>query len=159
MYSGEYTSVVFGPAASHLVAVHSHRHEGHANRLLGYTEPRRFASRMLIKSLISPTQPRRVETHLSPRSVLTSLRGSTIRTEHLGCQNHFQVISVRKDPCKGRTAHTKRGLYLLGPSLAPALPVKRRVLARRGWVGERSGLFEHPARRSQTVLAASGSGW
>ena len=26
-----------------------------------------------------------------------------------------------------------------------ALPAERRVLARRGWVGEKSGLFEHPA--------------
>ena len=28
---------------------------------------------------------------------------------------------------------------------AAALPTERRVLARRGWVGEKSGLFEHPA--------------
>ena len=26
-----------------------------------------------------------------------------------------------------------------------ALPVERRVLARRGWAGEMTGLFEHPA--------------
>ena len=33
-----------------------------------------------------------------------------------------------------------------GPSLAAALPAERRVLARRGgWVGEKSGLLEHPA--------------
>ena len=25
-----------------------------------------------------------------------------------------------------------------------ALPAERRVLARRGWAGEKSGLFEHP---------------
>ena len=30
-------------------------------------------------------------------------------------------------------------------SLAAALPAGRRVLARRGWVGEMSELFEHPA--------------
>jgi hypothetical protein len=28
---------------------------------------------------------------------------------------------------------------------AAALPAERRVLARRGWVGEKAGLFEHPA--------------
>jgi hypothetical protein len=34
------------------------------------------------------------------------------------------------------------------PVLAPpaALPAEGRVLARWGWVGEKSGLFEHPAR-------------
>jgi hypothetical protein len=29
-------------------------------------------------------------------------------------------------------------------SLAAALPAEWRVLARRGWVGEKAGLFEHP---------------
>jgi hypothetical protein len=29
-------------------------------------------------------------------------------------------------------------------ALAAALPAERRVLARRGWVGENRGLFEHP---------------
>jgi hypothetical protein len=31
-------------------------------------------------------------------------------------------------------------------SLAAALPVERRVSARRGWAGEKSGHFEHSAR-------------
>ena len=31
-------------------------------------------------------------------------------------------------------------------SLAAALHGTRRVLARQGWAGEKSGLFEHPAR-------------
>ena len=31
----------------------------------------------------------------------------------------------------------------LGPSLAAALPVEGRVLARQGWAGENRGLFEH----------------
>jgi hypothetical protein len=39
----------------------------------------------------------------------------------------------------------KCGMYLLGPSLTAALPAERRVLARRGWAGEKSELFEHPA--------------
>ncbi len=46
--------------------------------------------------------------------VLASLRGSTYR-------------SVR-----------------LASSLVAALPAERRVLARRGWAGEKEGLFEHP---------------
>ena len=56
--------------------------------------------------------------------VLASLRGSTYR-------------SVR-----------------LAASLAAALPVERRVLARRGWAGEISSLFEHPAiyRHSARLL-------
>jgi hypothetical protein len=35
--------------------------------------------------------------------------------------------------------------YASGPSLAAVLLGKRRVSARQGWAGERSGLFEHPA--------------
>jgi len=50
----------------------------------------------------------------SASGVLASLRGSTYR-------------SVR-----------------LASSLAAALPAERRVLARRGWVGENDSLFEHP---------------
>src|SRR5438874_12443321 len=53
--------------------------------------------------------------------VLASLRGSTYR-------------SVR-----------------LTSSLAAALLGTRRVLARQGWVGEKSGLFEHPAWCSHVV--------
>ena len=33
----------------------------------------------------------------------------------------------------------------LASSLAAALPAERRVPARRGWAGEKPGLFEHPA--------------
>jgi hypothetical protein len=46
---------------------------------------------------------------------------------------------------EGKTAYTKCGLSLLGPSLAAALPGARLVLARQGWVGENRALFEHPA--------------
>ena len=52
---------------------------------------------------------------MSASFVLASLRGSTYR-------------SVR-----------------LASSLAAALHAERRVVARRGWAGEKSGLFEHPA--------------
>ena len=38
--------------------------------------------------------------------------------------------------------------------LAAALPAERRVLARRGWAGEKSGPFEHPA-----ALLPSASTW
>jgi hypothetical protein len=41
--------------------------------------------------------------------------------------------------------HTKCGWYLLASSLAAALPGTRRVSARQGWAGEKSGHFEHPA--------------
>jgi hypothetical protein len=63
----------------------------------------------------------------------------------LGGPKHCRGFSVRQDLFYGRTAHTKCGLYLLGPSLAAALLGKRRVSARQGWAGEKSGLFEHPA--------------
>jgi len=35
---------------------------------------------------------------------------------------------------------------------AAALLGTRRVSARRGWAGEKAGLFDHPARHSPTVL-------
>ena len=35
--------------------------------------------------------------------------------------------------------------YASGFDPPAALPAERRVLARRGWVGEKSELFEHPA--------------
>jgi hypothetical protein len=53
--------------------------------------------------------------------VLASLRGSTYR-------------SVR-----------------FASSLAAALPAERRVLVRRGWAGEKSGLFDHPADYSGNI--------
>ncbi len=37
-------------------------------------------------------------------------------------------------------------------SSAADLLAERRVLARRGWVGEKSGLFEHPAWYSSVVM-------
>jgi len=42
-------------------------------------------------------------------------------------------------------------MYLLGPSLAAALLGTRRVSAREGRVGEKSGLFEHPAGRISLI--------
>ena len=43
----------------------------------------------------------------------------------------------------------------LASSLAAALPAERRVLARRGWAGEMSGLFEHPVWRSIAIVIAN----
>ena len=43
------------------------------------------------------------------------------------------------------SSHRAHQRVRLGPSLAAALPAERRILARRGWVGEKSGFFEHPA--------------
>src|SRR6059036_1088021 len=100
---------------------------------------------MLKKSLFSPAQPWRAKTSLFPGGVLASRRGSTYRVEPLGYRNHWWGFPVRQDPFTRRTAHTKCGLYLLASSLAAALPAERRVLARRGWAGEKSGHFEHPA--------------
>ncbi len=72
--------------------------------------------------------------------------------EILGGRKRWRGFSVRQDPLQGRTAHTNCGLYLLASSLAAALPVDRRVSARRGWAGVKSGLFEHPAHSSLVVL-------
>jgi hypothetical protein len=39
------------------------------------------------------------------------------------------------------------------PHYSPAaLPAERRVSARRGWAGETSNLFEHPAENSPVIL-------
>ncbi len=63
---------------------------------------------------------------MSASFVLASLRGSTYR-------------SVR-----------------FASSLAAALHTERRVLARRGWAGEKSELFEHPAGRYQHSFFVDG---
>jgi hypothetical protein len=41
--------------------------------------------------------------------------------------------------------------YAFVSSLAAAAPVERRVSARRGWAGEKDGLFEHPAGFADTI--------
>lgn len=68
-----------------------------------------------------------------------------VEEECLGSRNHRRIFSVRQDPLQARTAHAKCGLCLLDPTLAAALLDGRRVSARRGRVGEKSGLFEQPA--------------
>jgi hypothetical protein len=42
-------------------------------------------------------------------------------------------------------------MYLLASSLAAASIAEQRVSARWGWVGENSGLFEHPASCSDPI--------
>jgi hypothetical protein len=44
-----------------------------------------------------------------------------VPNEILGGRKRWRGFSARQDPLQGRTAHTKCGLYLLGPSLAAAL--------------------------------------
>ena len=68
-----------------------------------------------------------------------------VEEESLGGRKHWTGFSVRQDPLYGRTVHTKCGRYLLRSSLAAALPAERRVSARRGWAGEKSGHFEQHA--------------
>ncbi len=47
-------------------------------------------------------------------------------------------------------------MYLLASSLAAALPAERRVSARRGWAGEKSGLSEQPAGHLASVSDLGG---
>ena len=94
-----------------------------------------------------PRQPLRPRTRLLPCSVLASFRPSTCERDSR-CWKRWRGFSVRQDPLHGRTAHTKCGWYLLGSSLAAALPAERRVLARRGWAGEKSEFFEPLAGES-----------
>jgi len=92
---------------------------------------------MLKQSLFSPAQPRRVETRLSSSFVLGSSKSSTrTRPPHHSAARTNVVLLIR------RTVRP-RG-YASGFDSPAALPAEGRVLARRGWVGEKSGLFEHP---------------
>ncbi len=74
----------------------------------------------------------------SASGVLASLRPSTgTRPPHQlgGAHRLGAPYSSHRAPQRVR----------LGPSLAAALLGTRRVSARQGWAGEKSGLFEHPA--------------
>ena len=51
-----------------------------------------------------------------------------------------------------KNVRSSLNLDLSLPHSPAALLGKRRVLARQGWAGEKSGLFEHPARGSPVVL-------
>src|SRR6266852_5859306 len=83
--------------------------------------------------------------------VLASFRPSTVRRSFSEIRSTLGGFSVRQDPLHGRTAHTKCGLYLLGPSLAAALP--RNGASWRagvGWV--RSLAILSILRESSTVV-------
>jgi hypothetical protein len=75
----------------------------------------------------------------SASGVLASFRSSTYRSKPTGGK-----VTIRSHGSK-RAVQAKLGMYLLGPSLAAALPAEPRVSARRGRAGEKSGLFEHLA--------------
>ena len=73
----------------------------------------------------------------SANFVLASFRSSTgTRPPHHSAARTDLVLLIR------RTVRP-RG-YASGFDSPAALPAERRVLARRGWAGEKSGLFEHP---------------
>ena len=84
-------------------------------------------------TLSLPRQPLCPGTHLFPCGVLAALRG-------LGDWLRLGRCLSR---CPTETATDRKGGSPL--SLAAALLAERRVLARRGWEGEKYGLFEHPA--------------
>ena len=65
--------------------------------------------------------------------VLASLRGSTLIFSEVGATRG--AFPFAKTHCKGERPHTMCGTYLLASSLAAALPVERRVLGRRGCLG------------------------
>jgi hypothetical protein len=95
---------------------------------------------MLKKSLVSPAQPRRAETRIFPCGVLASFKPSTLSRIFSDVGNTGGGLPFAKIHSRG-----ERPSYLLGPPLAAALLGTRRVPARQGWAGEKSGLFEHPA--------------
>src|SRR5690242_8637615 len=76
--------------------------------------------------------------------VLASLRGSTL-SRSVSEAGTLEGLFRSPRPIIGANGYTKCGPYLLASSLAAALPGTRRVSARQGWAGEKSGLFEHPA--------------
>ena len=114
-----------------------------------YRQPRPISPRpfAIAWQSVMELDPRIISTFFSPNSrmlkksassVLDSSKSSTgTRPPHHSAARTDVVLLIR------RTVRP-RG-YASGPSLAAALPAERRVLARRGWAGEKSGLFEHPA--------------
>ena len=75
--------------------------------------------------------------------VLASLRGSEVLEDMF--RSPRSILRAN--------GHTKCGWYLLASSLAAALLGTRRVQARQGWAGEKSGLFEHPeGYDAETIL-------
>jgi hypothetical protein len=74
----------------------------------------------------------------SASSALDSSKSSTgTRPPHHSAARTNLVLLIRLT--------VRPRVYASEPSLAAALPAERSVLARRGWAGEKSGLFEQPA--------------
>ena len=65
----------------------------------------------------------------------------------LRCTFHQASFSLRSEA--QRTEAYASPLFLVA-----ALPAERHVLARRGWAGQKSGLFEHPAHYSVLITAS-----
>ena len=166
MYSSEYTSGFSWPAASHLVAPPSPRHESNVGQA---------PSRILKKSASRGkgvarcpfcSQNAHDETVLvrcaQGRTVWLFPRGRSGETCKTLARAHG--TSRRASGWAGENVARSGGLIraILNNvyeqawkdhlwSVAVALPAERRVLARRGWAGEMSSLFEHPAGLFFTV--------
>ncbi|MEK6632254.1 MAG: hypothetical protein AABY94_02985 [Nitrospirota bacterium] len=85
--------------------------------------------------------------HSLPNQGGTAKRTKPSSLTVMGGEGFFYLRLLKKLPCSvlGRsTPSTYCGKYASGIVLPAALPVERRVSARRGWVGENGGLFEHP---------------
>jgi hypothetical protein len=88
-------------------------------------EPQQDAEKVAL--LTRPTPARRDAPFPMQRSRIVQILN--VEEEFLGGRKHSRCFSVRQYPLQERTAHTKCGMYLLGPSLAAALL---------------DGPFEHP---------------
>ena len=77
--------------------------------------------------------------------VLVSVKPSTgTRPPHHSAARTDVVLLTRRT--------VRPGGYVSGFDSPAALPAERRVLARRGWAGEKAGLFEHPAWNFPVIL-------
>ena len=86
-------------------------------------------------------------------------RGEEVQTAFRVGRSHFQwVLANGKAPTAFPTSE-KLILNVEPLSEARTPHGTRRVSARQGWAGEKSGLFEHPAWCFPVVLDVSGSGW
>ena len=82
---------------------------------------------------MSPARPEAAKTASLPRDAPFTMRRS-------------QLIEILNVPHTGKELLRQLGVGFASDFDSPAaLHAERRVLARRGWAGEKSGLFEHPA--------------
>src|SRR6185503_13202435 len=121
-----------------------------------YRRPRPILLRPFVIAWQSVTElaPRTISTFSKPNNrmlkksasfVLGSSKSSTgTRPPHHSAARTTVVLLIR------RTVRPQR--VRLRSSLAAPLPGTRRVLTRRGWVGEKSGHFDQPDRKDMPVL-------